>query len=129
MTKVEIAAAFYHAVAAGDVPGVLGVLADRIEWTEAAGFPYYSGTWHSPQEVVEKLLVPLGRDWDDFRATPHDFIDLGDRVLTLGTYSGSYKATGKPMEAPFAHIWRTADDRIIAFDMYTDTLLIRDAMV
>ncbi|WP_420382682.1 nuclear transport factor 2 family protein [Novosphingobium sp.] len=102
----------YTAVAAGDVPAVLNVLADHLDWTEAAGFPYYSGTWHCPMDVVEKLLVPIGRDWDDFAASPHEFIDLGDRVLTLGTYSGVCKATGKAMAAPFAHIWRVAGDRI-----------------
>ena len=56
MTQVDTAKAFYTAVAAGDVPGVLNVLADHLDWTEAAGFPYYSGTWHRPIDVVEKLL-------------------------------------------------------------------------
>lgn len=129
MTQVDTAKAFYSAVAAGNVPGVLAVLADRLDWTEAAGFPYYSGTWHRPADVVDKLLVPIARDWDEFRASPREFLDLGDRVLTLGAYSGRYKATGKAMQAPFAHLWRVADGRIVGFDMYTDTALIRDAMM
>jgi uncharacterized protein len=32
------------------------------------------------------------------------------------------------MRAPFAHVWRVADDRLAQFDMYTDTLLIHRAM-
>ncbi len=128
MQKSDVVSAFYAAVAAGDVPGVLGVLAERLEWTEAAGFPYFSGTWRNPMDVVEKLLIPIGRDWDDFKAAPREILDLGDRVLSLGTYSGISKATGKAMEAPFAHIWRVEDGRITRFDMYTDTKLIADAM-
>jgi ketosteroid isomerase-like protein len=32
------------------------------------------------------------------------------------------------MRAPFAHVWQVADDRLARFDMYTDTLLVRQAM-
>lgn len=125
---IATARRFYDAVAAGDVPGVIDALHPQVEWTEAQGFPYYSGTWHSPQEVVEKLLVPLMRDWDSFAATPDEFIAQGDRVVTLGVYSGTCKATGKPMHAPFAHAWRVADGKLKRFDMYTDTLLVARAM-
>lgn len=116
--------AFYAAVAAGDIDGVLAALHPRLEWTEAEGFPYFSGTWRSPNEVVEKLLVPVMRDWTGFSATPDDFIVAGDRVVTLGAYRGTWTATGKAMRAPFVHVWRVADGRCQRFDMYTDTLLI-----
>lgn len=119
--------AFYDAVASGDVPGVVKVLHPDLAWTEAEGFPYYSGTWRNPQDVVEKLLMPLMRDWADFSATPHDFIAQGDRVVTLGTYRGIFKATGKAMRAPFAHVWQIADGKLQQFDMYTDTLLVERA--
>ena len=46
------------------------VLSPKLSWTEAEGFPYYSGTWRTPQEVVDKLLIPLARDWDDFAVKP-----------------------------------------------------------
>ena len=121
--------AFYDAVARGDVPGVVAALHPDLEWTEAEGFPYYSGTWRHPQDVVEKLLVPLMRDWDNFAAIPHDFIVQGERVVTLGTYSGTYKATGRPMRAPFAHVWRVAEGKLQRFDMYTDTLLVERARI
>jgi ketosteroid isomerase-like protein len=124
----ETVRAFYAAIAAADVPGVVGLLHRDLEWTEAEGFPYYSGTWRQPQDVVEKLLVPLMRDWDDFAATPLEFVADGDRVITLGVYSGTSKATGKAMRAPFAHAWRVVDDKLKRFDMYTDTLLVQRAL-
>jgi hypothetical protein len=125
---VDLVQAFYSAVAGGDVPGILDLLHPRLEWTEAEGFPYYSGTWTRPQDVVEKLLVPLMRDWDDFSAVADDFIIEGDRVVSLGAYAGTSKATGKAMRAPFAHIWRVADGKLKRFDMYTDTLLVHRAL-
>lgn len=125
---IAAARRFYDAVAAGDVPGVIAALHPSLEWTEAEGFPYHSGTWHSPQEVVDKLLVPLMRDWDAFAATPHEFIAQAECVVTLGVYTAVNKVTGKAMRAPFAHIWRIADGKLKRFDMYTDTLLVAQAM-
>jgi uncharacterized protein len=99
-----------------------------LHWTEAEGFPYYSGTWHHPQDVVDKLMIPLVRDWDNFSAAASDFIVEGNRVVSLGAYSGINKATGRAMRAPFAHVWQVADGKLARFDMYTDTLLIHRAM-
>jgi ketosteroid isomerase-like protein len=124
---VRTVRAFYSALAEGDVPGVVALLHHRLEWTEAEGFPYYSGTWRHPDEIVEKLLVPLRRDWHDFAATVHDVISDGDRVVTFGVYSGVNKATRKTLRAAFVHVWRVMDGKISRFDMWTDTLLIHRA--
>ena len=127
-TPIEIVKSFYAALGRGDVSSVLATLNNDLEWTEAERFPYYSGTWRSPQEVHEKLLVPLSRDWEGFAATPHDFIVEGDHVVSLGTYSGTFKVTGKFMTAPFAHVWTVRGDRIARFIMYVDTIKVREAM-
>jgi len=127
-TAIGIVRGFYEALGRGDVPGVLGRLHDRLEWTEAERFPYYSGTWRSPQEVLDKLLVPITRDWDGFSAKPHEFIADGDRVVALGVYSGTSKATGKSMTSPFAHVWTVRDGRLASFNMYTDTAKVLEAL-
>lgn len=129
MTKaVDLVRAFYAAVASGDVPGVVALLHPDLEWTEAEGFPYYSGTWRRPNDVVEKLLVPLMNDWDGFSAAADDFIADGDRVVSLGTYAGTSKATGRTLRSPFAHVWQVADGKLKRFDMYADTLLVHRAL-
>lgn len=120
--------AFYDAVARGDVPGILAVLHLDLAWTEAEGFPYFSGTWRHPHEVVDKLLIPVRRDWDDFSVIPDEFLVDGDRVVTFGAYSGTARSTGKPMRVPFAHRWQVRDGKLVRFDTYTDTLLIHRAL-
>ena len=125
---IEIVQSFYAALGRGDVSSVLATLHNDLAWTEAERFPYYSGTWRSPQEVYDKLLVPLSREWEGFSATAHDFIASGERVVSLGTYSGTFKTTGKSMTAPFAHVWTVRGDRIARFVMYVDTLKVREAM-
>jgi uncharacterized protein len=125
---IEIVRSFYAALDGGDISGALATLHDELEWTEAERAPYYSGTWHSPEEVCDKLFVPLLRDWEGFLVTPDDFIASGERVVSLGAYSGTFKATGKAMTALFAHAWMVRGDRISRFIQYTDTVKIREAM-
>jgi ketosteroid isomerase-like protein len=68
---------------------------------------------------VERALgrasrIPLAEEWGDFRPVPDEFVDGGDTIVALGRYSGTYKATGKLFEAPFAHVWRSAQDELSA---------------
>src|SRR5579872_6310985 len=106
---------FYDALGRGDVPAILALLDPQIEWTEAERFPYYSGTWHGPQAVLDNLLVPLAGDWEGFSAAAHEFIAEGERVVSLGTYSGRFKQTGRPMSAAFAHVWTVRGGKLARF--------------
>ena len=117
----------YDAFAKGDVPAVLGFLAPDIEWTEAEGFPY-GGTYNGPDAVLQGVFMKLGTEWDGYAAIPSEFIDAGDSVVALGTYSGKYKATGKSFQANFAHVWNVQDGKAIRFVQYVDTLLVHRAL-
>jgi ketosteroid isomerase-like protein len=125
---IAIVKSFYAALDRGDISSALATLHDELEWTEAERAPYYTGTWHSPEDVYDKLFVPLLRDWEGFSLTPHDFIGSGERVVSLGAYSGTFKATGKAMTDPLAHAWIVRGARISRFIQYTDTIKIREAM-
>ena len=127
MSPLETVRSFYTALGRGDVDAVLALLADTIEWREAEGFPHFGGTWTRPQQVVERLLVPLGRDWDEFSARPDDFLSEGEEVVAFGAYRGVNRATRRQLLAPFAHRWRVAGGRIAAFTQYTDTVLVQAA--
>ena len=81
-TPVDIVRRFYDALGRGDVPVVLSLLDAQVAWTGAECFPYYGGTWHGPQAVLDNLLVPLSRDWDTFSAKPHEFLAEGNRVVS-----------------------------------------------
>ena len=127
-TPINTVRRFYDALARGDVPAVLGVLDANIEWTEAERFPYYSGTWHGPQAVLDNLFVPLSHDWEGFSATPHEFIADGERVVSLGTYAGTSKKTGRAFTAAFAHVWTVRGEKLARFNMHTDTAKVLEAL-
>lgn len=117
----------YSAFAAGDVPGVLGALAPDVRWTEMAGGPY-GGLSIGRDAVLENVFMKLGTEWDGFSAAPREFVAQGDTVVVLGTYSGTYIATGKSFTAPFAHVWKVAGGTVATFEQYTDTAVHREPL-
>jgi uncharacterized protein len=128
MSALDVVRDFYAALGRGDISGVLGLLDERVEWTEAERFPYYSGTWHGPQAVFDRLLKRLPEDWEHFSATPNDFLVDRDRVVALGSYAATSRRTGKSMKASFAHVWTVNDGKITKFVMYTDTAKVLEAL-
>ncbi len=127
MNNVNLIKNLYQAFAAGDIPAVLQSFDENIEWTEAEGFPY-GGTYRGGEAILDNVFMKLATEWNDFKAEPDEFLDAGERIVALGNYSGSYKATVKSMNVPFAHVWALKDGKIIKFVQYTDTLKVSEVL-
>src|SRR5688572_28169788 len=123
----EVVRSIYDSFAHGDVPKVLEALAPDVRWTEAEGFPH-GGTYSGPDEVLKNVLMTLGTEWDGFSAVPQEFVAQGDKVVSLGQYSGTYKATGKKLSAPYAHVWTLRNGKVVAFVQFTDTAVVQKAL-
>jgi len=120
--NIDIVKGTYESFAEGDIEAVMASFASDITWVEAEGGPY-GGTYKGSEEVAKNVLVPLGREWEDFRVVPDQFVRDGNTVVTTGTYSGTYRETGKSFESPFAHVWEIEDGDIVQFEQYVDTAL------
>ena len=119
---------FYDALTRGELATVVALLDPQVRWTEAQSFPYYSGTWEGPEAVVKNLLIPLARDWEGFTASAQEFIASGDRVVSLGVYTGTFRKTGRAIRVGFAHVWTVHVGKLARFDMYTDTAKVLEAV-
>lgn len=102
-------------------------VAKNIRWTEAKGFPY-AGTYIGLESITENVFKRLGREWIDYKFTPEDYISNEDKVVTYGTYSGTYKKTNKYFEARVAHIWKLNNGKIISFEQFVDSKLVDEAI-
>jgi len=51
-----------------------------------------------------------------------------DRVVGIGDYRGTYRKTGKPMQARVVHVWQVEGGLVRRFEQFTDTLLVAQAM-
>lgn len=74
--------------------------------------------------MAEGVFGRLVTDWVDYTATADELLSAGDVVIALGRSIGTNAATGKKMDAQFAHIWRLADGKIVGFQQYIDTLQV-----
>jgi ketosteroid isomerase-like protein len=130
MSNVRLIQDLYAAFGRGDIASVLGAFDPKIEWREAEGNPYQpSGKpWIGPESVLENLFVRLGSDWDRFAVHPKSFHDAGDTVVVEGRYSGTYKKTGKPLDAQVCHVWKIKGGKLTSFQQYVDTAKLQHVM-
>ena len=130
MGNVSLLKNLYAAFARGDVPAVLGAMSADIHWHEAEGNPYMpSGEpWVGPDAILANLFMRLGGEWDGFSVHPKSFYDAGDNVIVEVRYSGTYKASGKSMDAQACHVWDIKDGKVTRFQQYVDTAKLRDTM-
>ena len=127
MGNTDVVRAAYAAFEVGDVPAVLGALADDVEWIEAEGFPM-AGTYRGPDAVVQGVFMPLAEQYEGFTVKPETFVGEGDMVVSVGTYEGIYRATGKVARARFAHVWQLRDAKVVRFEQIVDSATFVQAL-
>jgi ketosteroid isomerase-like protein len=126
-TPYQIISAHYAASDRGDLAGMVADLAPDVQWTEMAGFPC-AGTHVGAQAVIDQVFTVLGRDWEGYRFTLTSLLDAGSQVVGVGTYTGTYRATGRAMTARVVHVWALEAGQVVRFEQFTDTLLVAQAM-
>ena len=102
-------------------------VAEAISWTEAKGFPY-GGTYIGLENITKNVFSRLGSEWIDYKFTPEDYVASDDKVVAYGTYTGTYKITGKSFTARVAHVWKLKDSKIISFEQFVDSQPVNDAV-
>ena len=119
----------YEFFSKGDVTSVLGQMHQQIEWREAENFIYADRSpYRGPQAVLEGVFMRLASEWADFKVMPEEWLDAGNHIVVLGTYSGRHKESAKEVRAQFAHIWGVTHGRVVRFQQYTDTKQFADAI-
>jgi ketosteroid isomerase-like protein len=120
-TNKEIIEAAYASFAKGDVPAVLAAMDPKIEWTEAEGWPLYSGTLVGPQAIVDGVFMRTGEIGDNFSVNITQLVAEGDTVVGLGIYTWNRKGSGETAEVKIAHVWTLANGKATRFQQHVDT--------
>jgi ketosteroid isomerase-like protein len=127
--NMEVIRGIYESLSRGDVTAVLGQMHRHIEWREAENFIYADrNPYRGPQAVLEGVFTRLGSEWLDFKVMPEEWLDAGNHIVVLGTYSGKHKESGREVRAQFAHVWGVTHGRAVRFQQYTDTKQFADAV-
>ena len=129
-SDVDVAKRLYELFAKGDIPGVLGLFDEQIEWREAEGNPYQpdGAPWFGPEAVLQKLFMRIGQEWDNFAVTPGTYTVVDGGVLMEGRYTGTYQATNRSMNVQVAHLLKVRDNKVTKFQQYVDTAALHAVM-
>ena len=102
----------------------------KIEWREAEGNPYQleGEAWIGGDQILQELFMKLGVDWDGFTVQPREFYDAGDTVVVEGRYKGTFKGTGKSVDAQMCHVFKLRDGKVTSFQQYVDTAKFQSVM-
>lgn len=122
----DTVSAMYEAMGRGDVPALVAMFDPQIDWTDAEGF-MTEGHYVGADEVVHGVFGPLFAEFPNFAVGLEEVIDGGDRLVTLGRYTGTHAATGKSFEAAFAHVWTIANGLATSFRQFVDNAPVEEA--
>ena len=108
---------------------VLGLMDENIEWNEMEHFVYADHSpYVGPNAILNGLFMRLVTEWEGFKAVPEQFLSNADSVAAVGRYHGTYRETGKTVNAQVVHLFTLKGGKIIRFQQYTDTAQFRDAV-
>jgi hypothetical protein len=117
-TNTEIVQAGYAAFARQDIPAVLGLLDDNIEWYIPDELPE-GGLYRGPDGVLE-FFGRLMATYTEIRVEPDRFLGADEgRVIVEGHHRGRLGET--TFEVGFVHIWTLRDGCAVAYREYADS--------
>jgi uncharacterized protein len=119
---VAIAQRLYDAFAHADGQALIDLLTDDFVGRVSAGMPHDVGGDHEgPAEMVAGVWGRIASLYD-MHVDPVEYLPVDDeRVVVLGRYWGPARDGGSSVDAVFAHIITTRDDRVASLQQITDT--------
>ena len=117
MSNVDTARSAYDAFSRGDLEALSETLAEDGTWLTSDELPLGGET--KGRDAILGNFTQIPNYWSSFSVEPEEFIDAGDWVVVRGTQragndSGSF-------EAPFAHLMKFEDGKIVRGEFYADS--------
>jgi ketosteroid isomerase-like protein len=126
MTNVDLVKEAYSNFSTGNVSGVLAVFDDAIEWHECKGMPFVKGDgiFIGPEAIVTNVFMNLPVSFDGFNISVKEIFGADDKVVMVGYYQGTNKATGNTFKANATHTWTVSNGKVTHFFQAVDTATI-----
>ncbi|NEW84424.1 MAG: DUF4440 domain-containing protein [Mariniphaga sp.] len=126
MTNVDVVKQAYSNFETGNVAGVLALFDPQIEWCECKGMPFVKddGIYIGPEAIVVNVFMNLPVYFDGFNIAVNEIFGVDTKVVMVGYYQGTNKATGNPFKANATHVWTLKDGKITHFFQAVDAATI-----
>ncbi|MBI3824614.1 MAG: nuclear transport factor 2 family protein [Candidatus Rokubacteria bacterium] len=119
--NVETVQQNYAAVGRGDIPTLLSLLSDEVEWSmPGPSVIPWTGTRRGRQQVAEFFAL-LRKTLKSQRFEPREFIAQGDTVVVLGYERSLVKPTDRTFEQEWVHVYTLRDGKITKCRIFEDT--------
>ena len=117
-TNVEVVQETYEAVGRSDIPALLDLLTDDVEWTfQGPSAIPFAGTRRGREGVAEFFSL-VG---ETLEFEPRKFVAQSDTVVVLGFERNLIKPTGRTFEQEWAHVYKLRDGKVAEFLALEDT--------
>jgi uncharacterized protein len=107
----------YDAFGRGDVPAIIALLADSVEWHAPEVLPH-GGSFRG-RDGVGAFFQGIGAKWESLQVQTSEFLDAGGQVVVLGRASGTLRGVGAA-DYGFVHVFTLADGAVTRFREYVD---------
>lgn len=123
MTNVDLVKQAYSNFATGNVEAVLAIFDPAIEWHESKGMPFVKGDgiFKGPDSIVTNVFMNLPVYFDGFNVAADQIFGSDDKVVMVGYYQGTNKATGRSFKANASHVWTVKNGKITHLFQVADT--------
>jgi ketosteroid isomerase-like protein len=119
--NLQIVQGIYASFAQGDIPAILNVLADNVEFHEPpGGAPPFTGVYHGRAGAGTFFQEMVGAV-DVLMLEPQEFVAQGDTVVALGHYRFRAKATDITYDTDWAMVWRFQNGKVVKFQIHDDS--------
>ena len=125
--NVRIVQKVYEAFSRNDHAAILDTLADRFEWHHRGAPLVPWGRSRYTKEEVRSFFGELQEAVEVLGLEIQKYVAQDDTVVTLGTFKGRSRKTGKEFDDPWAMVWMLKDGKIRSFRAYEDTQAISTA--
>ncbi len=122
---IKILQGGYDAFGRGDIDAVRATWDSRIQWHEPPTLPW-GGRHSGANAIIDRVFGPALGSIQNFKVKADEFLSDADTVLVLGTFTG--KVGSRSLKAPFAHVWKVRDGKVVRFQNYTDTAAFNEAL-
>lgn len=120
-SSLSIVKAAYEAFGRGDIPAILDLVADTVDWNMPgpSSLPYTGR--RTTKEEVKRFFAEVAELDDIQKFEPREFIDAGPHVTVLGWERFISRADGKVVETEWIHVFTVIDGKVTRWQGIYDT--------
>lgn len=126
--EVAVVQDLYTAFGQGDLPAILAVLDEEVDWFfngRSSDIPF-AGHRQGHQQMIA-FFATVAETCEVQAFGPHEMLTCGEYVVSLGSERVLVRATGRVFETEWVHLFTIRNGKIVRLREYYDTAVMAEA--